>query len=97
MRKLEEDVKQKEECNLCLSEKVEKYERTEAEMEAELQNLQAGEERRGCNASQAVNCCMEELGIMGAEKAVYHFELLRGMLQRMFEAQTRPEQMPGKE
>ena len=26
-----------------------------------------------------------------------HFELLRGMLQRMFEPQTLPEQMPGKE
>ena len=32
---------------------------------------------------------------MGAEKAMYHFELLRGMLQRMFVAQTLPQQMQG--
>ena len=75
-------------------------ERTEAEMEAELQSLQAGGERRGSNASHGVNCCREavaeQLGIMGAEKAMYHFEILRGMLQIMSEAQTPPEQMPGK-
>ena len=37
------------------------------------------------------------MGFLGAEKAMYHFELLRGLLHRMFDAQTPPEQMPGKE
>ena len=48
MRKLKEDVKQKEERILFLSDKVENNERTEAE----LQSLQAGKERRGSNASR---------------------------------------------
>ena len=33
----------------------------DAETEAELQGLQAGEERRGSNASQAVECCLETM------------------------------------
>ena len=74
----EEDVKQKEERVLFCRTKS-KNDRTEDEMEAELQSLQAGEERTGSNASQGVNCRMEavaeQLGIMGAEKAMYHFEL----------------------
>ena len=42
-----------------------------AEMAAQLQGLQAGEERRGSNTSQAVDCCMEtmveQLFAMGAD------------------------------
>ena len=45
MRKIREDITQKEECFLLLSDKVD-----EAELEAELRGLQTGEERRGSNA-----------------------------------------------
>ena len=37
------------------------------------------------------------MGIMGAEQTMYHFELLPGLVNRMFEAQTPSEQMPRKE
>ena len=56
MRNIREDIIQKEDM-LLLSDKFAKNEMTEAEMEAELQGLQAEEERRGSNASQAVDCC----------------------------------------
>ena len=42
----------------CCWTKVEKTQ-WHAEMEAELQGLQAGEERRGSNASQTGDCCLE--------------------------------------
>ena len=52
----------------------------DAEMEAELQGLQAGEERRGSNASQAVDCCMEtmvdQFFAMGADQARSKFDAL---------------------
>ena len=51
MRKLQEELKQKEERISLLSNGVEKNKMADAEMAAELQSLQAGEERRGCNAS----------------------------------------------
>ena len=89
--------------SVFLSNKVENNERPEAGVEAQLQSLRAAEERRGSNASQGVNCYInldgvgEQLGILGAEKTMYHFELLRGTLHRMFDAQTPPSQMLGKE
>ena len=52
MRKLRDEFKQKEERNLFLSDKVEKNRMADADMAAELQGLQAGEERRSSNASQ---------------------------------------------
>ena len=77
--------------------------RTEAEMEAELQSLQAGEERRASNASQGVGCCIvwkewrSSWAFWERKKAMYHSDYLRGMLHRMVDAQTPPEQVPGKE
>ena len=59
-RKIREDIDRKEERFRLLSDKVDKYRMVDAELEAELQQLQAGEERRGSNASQTGNCCMEE-------------------------------------
>ena len=59
MRKIREEITQKEERLLLLSDKVDKNEMAETELEAALQGLQAGEERRGSNASQAVDCCLE--------------------------------------
>ena len=51
MRKLQEELMQKKERIFLLSNGVEKNKMADAEMAAELQSLQAGEERRGCNAS----------------------------------------------
>ena len=42
-----------------LSDKVDKNQIVGAELAAELQGLQAGGERRGSNALQAVECCLE--------------------------------------
>ena len=50
----------KEERFGLLADKVDKN-TIDAEMEAALQGLQAGEERRGGNASQAVDCCLETM------------------------------------
>ena len=44
-----------------LSDKVDKNKMAGAEMAAELLGLKAGEERRGSDASQTGDCCMEEL------------------------------------
>ena len=51
----------KEERILFLSNKVDKNKMADAEMAAELQSMQAGEERRGSNASQAGDGCLEAL------------------------------------
>ena len=60
MRKIREEIIWKEERFRLLSDKFDKNRVADAEMEAELQGLQAGEERRGSNASQTCNCCLEE-------------------------------------
>ena len=74
MRKIREDIKQKEERFLPLSDKVDKHEMSVAEMEAALRDLQAGS-----NASQVVHCCLdtveEQLCAMGLDKAQYQFDL----------------------
>ena len=54
MRKLQQELRQKEEGIFILSNKVDKNKMADADMGAELQSLQAGEERRGSNASAAV-------------------------------------------
>ena len=61
MRKIREEIEWKEERFTQLSDEVDKNKMAYAETEAELQGLQAGEERRGCNASQAVECCLETM------------------------------------
>ena len=61
MRKLQQEIRQKEERHLFLSNKIDKSKMQDAEMVAELQSLQAGEERRGSNASQTGDCCLEAL------------------------------------
>ena len=52
MRKLQDELKQKEERVLFLSNKIDRNKLQNAEMAPELQSLQAGEERRGSDASQ---------------------------------------------
>ena len=61
MRNLREEIEWKEERFTQLSDKVDKNTMADAETETELQGLQAGEERRGSNASQAVECCLETM------------------------------------
>ena len=61
MRKLQEELKQKEERILFQSNKVDKNKVADAEMAAELQSLQAGEERRDSNGSQTGDCCLETM------------------------------------
>ena len=73
----------------------------DAEMTAELQGVQAGEERRrGSNASQAVDCCMEtmveQIFAMGADQARSEFDAMCQIVKK-FEANTPSSQMPGKE
>ena len=58
VRKLRDEVKQKEERILFLPDKVEKNRIADADMAAELQVLQSGEERRGSNASQTGDSCL---------------------------------------
>ena len=45
-------------------------------MEAERLGLQAGEERRGSNASEAVDCCLEQVFALGADQARSKFEVM---------------------
>ena len=96
MRKIREDIIQKEERMLLLSDKVAKNEMADAEMEAELQGLQAGEERRGSNASQAVDCCMEtvveQIFALEADQARPGFEAMCQMFIKRFG--TPPARMP---
>ena len=61
MRKLHEELKQKEERILFPTSKVDKNKMQDAEMAAEIQSLQAGEERRDSNASHTGDCCLEAL------------------------------------
>ena len=58
----EEEVRmssRKRSASFFLSDKVEKNRMTDADMAAELQGLQAAEERRSSNASQTGDCCLE--------------------------------------
>ena len=59
MRKIREEIDRNEERFRLLSDKVDKNRMADAEMAAEHQGLQAGGERRGRDASQTCNCCME--------------------------------------
>ena len=61
MQSIREEIDRKEERFRQLSDKVDKNKMVDAEMAAELQGLQAGEERRGSNASQPGDGCLEAL------------------------------------
>ena len=73
----------------------------DAEMAAELQGLLAGEERRGSNASQAVDCCMEtvveQFFAAVADQARSKFDASCQVFFEKFEAETPSAQMPGRE
>ena len=95
MRKVHEELKQKEERLLFLSNKVGKNKMQGAEMAAELQSLQAGEERRGSNASQTGDCCLEALWEQLIALGTNGIETFVQRLQR--EMGTAQGQMPGRE
>ena len=59
MRQIREEIVWKEELFTVLSDKVDKITMADAELEAEHQGLQAGEQRRGSNASQTGENCLE--------------------------------------
>ena len=100
MRKIREEIDRNEERFWQPSDKVDKYRMVDAEMAAQLQGLQAGEERRGSNASQEVDCCMEmrvELFfVVGADQARSEFDAMCQVFLKKFEAETPSAQMPGK-
>ena len=89
MLKIREEIGWKEERFRLLSDKVDKNIMEDAEMEAELQGLQAGEERRGSNASQAVDCCLEtvveQIFAMGTDQARSKFNAMCQVFFKRFE------------
>ena len=101
MRKLREEIEWKEERFTLLSDKVDTNTMADAEMEAALQGLQAGEERKGSNASQAVECCLEtmveQIFAMGTDQAKSKFDALYQKILKRFETPTPPARMPGRE
>ena len=92
MRKTREEIDKKEERFRLLSDKVDKNRTADAEMEAELQGLQAGE-RRGSNASQALDCCLEtmveQIFALGADQTRSKFEVMCQMFFRRIETRLR--------
>ena len=83
-----------------LSEKVDKNKMADAEIAAEHQGLQAGEERRGRYAAQAVDCCLEtmveQIFAREADQARSQFDAMCQMFLKTFEAWTPSAQMAGK-
>ena len=75
-----------------LSKKVDSNRMAAAELEDELRGLQAGEERRGSNASQVNECCLdtvaEQLFTMGAAQAKHQ---ARSSVQRNSSEDSRPQ------
>ena len=101
MRKVRAEVNERELRFHQLSRKVDSIRMATAELEAELRGLQAGEERRGSNASQVVaECCLDTVAeqppTTGAVQAKLQLEVLFEKILKRFEARTPPAQMPVK-
>ena len=67
-----------------------------AELENEIQNLQASEERRGSSASQSNGCCfapaiLEQFLTMGAAQAMQQLAYIHGEVSKVYDGQHRPE------
>ena len=95
MRRISEKIDRNEERFRQLSNKVDKNKMADAEMAAELQSLQAGEERRGSSASQTGDCCLEEMFQRVVALGTNGVEVLFQRTQR--EIGAAPGQMPGRE
>ena len=87
---MREEIVWKEERFTMLTDKVDNNTVADAEMESELQGLQAGEERRGSNASQAVECCL-------GWNRFSLWERIRRGLSSMLSVLRPSLQMPGRE
>ena len=81
--------------------KVDQNRMADAEMEAELQGLQAGEERRGSNSSQAVDSCLETMVelvfVFRPDQAKSTFDALCKIFVGKFESSISSAQMQGRE
>ena len=101
MRKIRDEIDRNEERFPQLSDKLDKIKMVYAEMAVELQGLQAGRERRGSNASQAVDCCMEmmleQMFVLQADRARSKFDAVCRSFYKKFEAYTQSAQMSRKE
>ena len=95
MRKIREEIDRNEERFRQLSYKVDKNKMVDAELAAELQGLQTGEERRGSNASHTGDCCMEDLWQQFVALGAYRIEVFVQRLQRKMG--TAQGQTPGRE
>ena len=89
MRKIREEIDRNEERFRQQSHKVDKNKMVDADMAAEIQGLQAGEERRGSNASQAVDCCwetmVEQTFAMGTDQARSKFDAMCQIFFKRFD------------
>ena len=99
LRKIKEEIDWKEERFRLLSDKVEKHRMADAEMEAEFQELQAGEARRGSNASQTGDSCLQALwqqiaAVCAAVGPNQVDVLANAVFQRFKESGAAQEQMP---
>ena len=102
VQKLRDEVKQREERNLFLSDKVENNKMADADMAAELQGLQAGEERRNSNDSQTGDSCLEALwqqlaAVCAAVGPNQIDALANAVVQRFKESGAVQEQVPGRD
>ena len=92
MWKVREEIIQRKERFHRLSKKVDNNRMTAAELEELLRGLQAGEERRGSNASQVNQCFLdtvaEQLFTMGAAQAKHRLKGLYDKFLKRFEANT---------
>ena len=94
MRTIREEIDRKEERFRLLSDKVDNT-MADAEMEAELQGLQAGDERRGSSASQTGDGCLESLWQQFIALGANEFETCVQRIQR--EMGAAQGQMPRRE
>ena len=102
MRKIREEIVWKEERFTLLSDKADKNIMESAEMEAEHQGLQAGEERRGSNASQTGDSCLEDsrqqiAAVCAAVGPNQVDALANAVFQRFKESGAVQKQMPGRD
>ena len=99
--KSEKKLSGRKSASLCWRTRSSENRMADAEMEAELQGLQAGEERRGSNASQAVDCCLEtmveQVIAMRTDQGRSTFDAWCKIFVGKFETSISPAQMQGRE
>ena len=95
MRRIRKEIDRNEERFRQLSDKVDENKMVDAEMAAELQGFVGRRRKRGSNASQTGDCCMEQLVqqviALGANCMEAIFQIFRREMGAV------QEQMPGRE